>query len=172
MSYRDDSVALRAALADAEERLQGEVRAKASLGQKLERAESAPAAYRDAKHHSSPRVARGAWTAIAVSAVAWLSPVLATLSDHDVLASHLAVGAAAVALVSPFLVHAAAGSLLLGASGLVARLVLALALTSWGTVRSAAGTDSWQTLFWFGPLTLFVGALVECSLLIRQERGR
>lgn len=172
MSYRDDSEALRAALAEAEERVQEEARVKASLAQKLERAESALAAYRDAKHDSSPRIARGAWTAIAVSAVAWLCPVLATLNDHDVLASHLAVGAAAAALVSPFLVHAAAGSLLLGASGLVARLVLAFAVTSWFTVRSAARADSWQALFWFGPLTLFVGAVAECSLLIRRERGR
>ncbi len=172
MSYRDDGEALRAALAEAEERAREAERSRANLGQKLERAESALAVYRNAKHEPTSLPERGAWTAAALSVVAWLTPLLAALNDHDALANYLAVGAAAVALVSPFVVHAATGSLLVGGVGFALRAGFALFVTSTVTVRSAARTDSWDVLFWFGPLALLVGALVECSLLIRQARRR
>jgi hypothetical protein len=171
LNYREPTEALRAQLEQAEGELRESKLAATNLQQKLSRAESALAAYRTSSPESAPRTEFAAWVVIVICVVSWLASLLAVMQDHDGLGTHLAAAAAGVALFSPLIVHASAGHLLFGGVGLGVRLTFALVATSSATARMASSTDSWQVLFWAGPLTLAVGSVVECTLLIRHARG-
>lgn len=170
MSYREPTDALRAELREAKEQAERELSRAEELRNKLDRAESALAAYKSASSDVHPsRAARGAWVAVLASVGVWLASIVAVMQDADPLGSHLAAAAAAVAFLSPLVVQAAAGSLAVGVVSAALRFALVAFVTMVATARTAARSDGDWALFWLAPAALVIGAVVECSWLIRRS---
>lgn len=171
VTYRDAHGARRAEL----DVLEGERDAarleRAAVEQKLARAETALSAYRKATAPPRIEAVRAGRVIVVVGLALWGSSVFSAVSDNDPLAGYLAAGFAGFATFAPLAVWASLGRFGSGVAILFAKIALSIGVAGHATARAAARTDSWQTLFWWAPLTLLVMVVFEGFVLLgRAEK--